>query len=89
MHGQGHVIEKIQVHEMILMPMAQPDSPNLLVITQRLESLPVRGRVDQDARAFDEQGMTIGVFAVVLARDKPDGSKASLFHRGSSSPRLA
>ena len=80
MHGQGQVIEQVQVHEVVFMPMAQPDRIDPLFRTQALQPRAVSGRVDEDTGAFDVDRVAMGVFSPVGARNETNGAEGLLLH---------
>src|SRR5450759_4713408 len=52
------VVEEIQMHEMVLVPVAEPDHLDLLFGAETEQLFPTRCGVDQDARTFDTVSYT-------------------------------
>ena len=77
---EGKVVEEVEVHEMVLVPVAEPDHLHLLFGTQTDQPFPVRGRIDEDAGAFDVEGVTEGITSPVVAGEKTDRTECLLFH---------
>jgi hypothetical protein len=67
------------MHEMILMPVAEPNGLHPGAFTQLNEPFSVRGRINQYPRAFDINGMAVGIFATVFTGNEPYRPKMLLF----------
>jgi hypothetical protein len=78
---QGEIVEEVQVHEMVLVPVAEPDHLHLLFGAETDEPFPVRCRIDEDARAFDIEGVAEGITPPVFAWEETDRTKRTFFHR--------
>jgi hypothetical protein len=67
------------MHEMILMPVAEPNGLDSRVFSQLSEPFSVRGRIYQDPCAFDINGMAERIFASVFTGNKPYRPKMLFF----------
>ncbi|MCX5837898.1 MAG: hypothetical protein NTW71_05190 [Deltaproteobacteria bacterium] len=65
---------------MVLVPVAEPDHLHLLFGAETDEPFPVRSRIDEDARAFDIEGMAEGITSPVIAGKDTDRTKGTFFH---------
>jgi hypothetical protein len=77
---QGKIVKEVQMHEMVLVPVAEPDHLHALFGAEPDEPLPAGGGIDQNARAFDIEGMAEGVATPIFAREETDRSEGLLFH---------
>jgi len=75
------VVEEVQMHEMVLVPVAEPDHLDLLFGAETEEPFPTRCGVDQDARTFDIEGVAEGITAPVFTGEEKDRTKSAIFHR--------
>ena len=72
---QGDVFKQIQMREMILMPMTEPDSPDTVPIPDFFKPFPVGSGIDKNACPVDIDGVAKGVFPFILTGDAPDSAK--------------
>jgi hypothetical protein len=78
---QRKIVEEVQVHEMVLVPVAEPDHLHPLFGAETDEPFPVRCRIDEDARAFDIEGVAAGITPPVFAGEETDWTEGTFFHR--------
>ena len=69
---EGEVVEEVEMHEVILVPVAEPDHLHLLFGAQPDQPFPIRGRVDENARPLDIEGVAEGIASPIVARKKAD-----------------
>jgi len=65
---------------MVLVPVAEPDHLHPLFGAETDQPFPVRGGIDEDTRAFDIEGMTVGITSSVIAGQETDPAKGTFFH---------
>jgi hypothetical protein len=75
------IVEEVQMHEMVLVPVAEPDHFDLLFGAETEEPFPARCGVDQDTRTFDIDGVAEGIATPVFTGEKTDRTKSAIFHR--------
>jgi hypothetical protein len=69
---EGKVVEEVQMHEVILVPVAEPDHLHLLFGAQPDQPFPIRGRIDENARPLDIEGVAEGITSPIIAGKKAD-----------------
>jgi hypothetical protein len=74
-NSEGNISKEVEISEVILMPVAQPYLLDSLLIPDFSETILVRGRVDDDSRSLNIDGIAVGISAPFDAGDKPHGSK--------------
>jgi hypothetical protein len=78
---QREIVEEVEVHEMVFVPVAEPNHLHLLFGAETDEPFPVRCRIDEDARAFDIEGVAEGITPPVFAGEETDRTKSAIFHQ--------
>jgi hypothetical protein len=78
-NSEGNISKEVEISEMILMPVAQPDFVDSLPIPDFFETILVGGRIDDDSRSLDIDGIAVWVSAPVDAGDEPYRSKMFFF----------
>jgi hypothetical protein len=68
------------VHEVVLMPVAEPDHLHLLFGSKPDEPFPIGCGIDENARPLDIDGIAVRIASPVFAGKKTDWSYILLFH---------
>jgi len=68
------------MHEMVFVPVGEPDSFDPGIFPELNEPLPVRSWINQYLVALYINGMTIGIFPTVFTRNEQYRSVTCLFH---------
>jgi hypothetical protein len=77
---QRNVFKQIQMCEMILMPMTEPDGLDAVLIPDFFKPSAVGSRIDENACPVNIDGMAKGVFSFIFTGDEPDGAEMPFFH---------
>jgi hypothetical protein len=80
-YPEGEVVEEVQVHEMVLMPVAEPDHLHTLFGSEPDESFPIGSRIDEDTGPLDIDRIAVRITTPVFTGKKADRSYYLLFHR--------
>ena len=70
---KGQMVKQVQVHEVVFVPVCEPDRFYARVLSKFFKPLPIRSRIDEDLCFFDVDGVTVRIFSAVFPRNKPDG----------------
>jgi hypothetical protein len=84
---EGEIVEEVKMHEVILVPVAEPHHLNPLFGAQPYEPFPIRGRINENSRPLNIEGVAEGITSPIIAGQKADRTEQLLFH--GYSPRVA
>ena len=69
------------MHEMVFMPVAEPDHLHIFFGAKTDQSFTIRCRIDQNACAFDIKRVAEGIAPLIFSGNKTDRTKRTFFHR--------
>jgi hypothetical protein len=80
-YPEGEVVEEVQVHEVVLMPVAEPDHLHTLFGSEPDESFPIGSRIDENPGPLDIDGIAVRITSTVFTGKKVNRSYYLLFHQ--------